>query len=75
MGPAPALLRQVRGKFRDHILVKLPVAVREKELKLEQLRALDAGMKIAVVRVDGVPLGVDTPTELEIARRLLKPKF
>jgi 3-deoxy-manno-octulosonate cytidylyltransferase (CMP-KDO synthetase) len=54
--------------------VKLPVSAREKERKLEQLRALDAGMKIAVVRVDGVPLGVDTPAELDIARRLLKPQ-
>jgi 3-deoxy-manno-octulosonate cytidylyltransferase (CMP-KDO synthetase) len=29
-------------------------------------------MKIAVVRVDSVPLGVDTPADLELARQLLK---
>lgn len=52
--------------------VKLPVSAREKERSLEQLRALDNGMKIAVVKVDTVPLGVDTPADLEIARRMLK---
>jgi 3-deoxy-manno-octulosonate cytidylyltransferase (CMP-KDO synthetase) len=52
--------------------VNLPVSAREKERALEQMRALDNGMKIAVVKVDTVPLGVDTPSDLEIARRLLK---
>ena len=52
--------------------VKLPVSAREKERSLEQMRALDNGMKIAVVKVDTVPLGVDTPADLEIARRMLK---
>lgn len=52
--------------------VKLPVSVREKERSLEQMRALDNGLKIAVVKVDTVPLGVDTPADLEIARRMLK---
>jgi 3-deoxy-manno-octulosonate cytidylyltransferase (CMP-KDO synthetase) len=52
--------------------VALPVSVREKARSLEQMRALDNGMKIVVVRVDGVPLGVDTPADLEIARRMLK---
>ena len=52
--------------------VKLPVSTREKERSLEQMRALDNGMKIAVVKVDTVPLGVDTPADLEIARRILK---
>ena len=54
--------------------VALPVSVREAERKLEQMRALDNGMKIAVVRVEVVPLGVDTPADLESARRMLKPK-
>jgi 3-deoxy-manno-octulosonate cytidylyltransferase (CMP-KDO synthetase) len=54
--------------------VKLPQSPREKERKLEQMRALDSGLKIAVVRVDSVPLGVDSPAELDTARRLLKPK-
>ena len=53
--------------------VGLPQSVREKKHKLEQLRALDAGMKIAVGRVDTIPFGVDTPADLERARTLLKP--
>ena len=52
--------------------VALPVSVREQERKLEQMRAMDNGMRIVVVRVDGVPLGVDTPAELEIARKMLR---
>ncbi len=52
--------------------LRLPVSARELDRKLEQMRALDNGMKIAVVRVDTVPLGVDTPAELEAARRILK---
>jgi 3-deoxy-manno-octulosonate cytidylyltransferase (CMP-KDO synthetase) len=52
--------------------VALPVSPREEERRLEQMRALDNGMKIAVVRVDTVPLGVDTAAELEIARQLLR---
>ena len=52
--------------------VALPPSLREKERGLEQMRALDNGMKIAVVRVDTVPLGVDTPADLEAARIALK---
>jgi 3-deoxy-manno-octulosonate cytidylyltransferase (CMP-KDO synthetase) len=52
--------------------VSLPQSAREKERSLEQMRALDNGMKIAVVQVDSNPLGVDTPQDLDIARRLLK---
>jgi 3-deoxy-manno-octulosonate cytidylyltransferase (CMP-KDO synthetase) len=52
--------------------VALPVSQLEAARKLEQMRALEAGMKIAVVRVDAVPLGVDTPADLEAARRMLK---
>jgi 3-deoxy-manno-octulosonate cytidylyltransferase (CMP-KDO synthetase) len=52
--------------------VSLPVSAREADRKLEQMRALDNGMRIVVVRVDTVPLGVDTPTELETARRMLR---
>jgi 3-deoxy-manno-octulosonate cytidylyltransferase (CMP-KDO synthetase) len=54
--------------------VKLPVSVREKARSLEQMRALDNDMKVAVVKVDGVPLAVGTAADLEIARRLLKDK-
>ena len=52
--------------------VALPQSARERQHSLEQLRALDNGMKIAVVQVDSNPLGVDTPQDLETARRLLK---
>ena len=54
--------------------VKLPPSPLEKREKLEQLRALEAGMTIAVRVVDAVPLGVDTPEDLERARHLLDPK-
>jgi 3-deoxy-manno-octulosonate cytidylyltransferase (CMP-KDO synthetase) len=47
-----------------------PLEVRE---RLEQLRALEDGMRIDVALVDTVPLGVDTPHELERARRMLAP--
>jgi 3-deoxy-manno-octulosonate cytidylyltransferase (CMP-KDO synthetase) len=51
--------------------VGLAPSVLEKREKLEQLRALEAGMRIDVALVDSVPLGVDTPEELEKARALL----
>ena len=54
--------------------VSLPPSPLEKREKLEQLRALEAGMIIAVARVDSVPLSVDTPADLEKARRLLAGK-
>jgi len=52
--------------------VALPVSAGEADRKLEQMRALDNGMRIVVVRVETVPLGVDTPDELEIARQMLR---
>jgi 3-deoxy-manno-octulosonate cytidylyltransferase (CMP-KDO synthetase) len=45
-----------------------PLEIRE---KLEQLRALEAGMRIGVARVDHAPFGVDTPEDLERARQKL----
>jgi len=51
--------------------VKLAPSSLEMREKLEQLRALEAGMTIAVARVDAVPLSVDTPADLEKARALL----
>ncbi|MEM8648274.1 MAG: 3-deoxy-manno-octulosonate cytidylyltransferase [Pseudomonadota bacterium] len=53
--------------------VALPVSSREQSEKLEQLRALDNGMRIAVALVDTVPFGVDTPADLDRARALLAP--
>jgi 3-deoxy-manno-octulosonate cytidylyltransferase (CMP-KDO synthetase) len=52
--------------------VALPVSPLERREKLEQLRALEAGMTIAVARVDSVPLSVDTPADLERAREMLR---
>lgn len=43
----------------------------ERREKLEQLRALEAGMTIAVARVDSVPISVDTEADLEKARAVL----
>lgn len=51
--------------------VSLPPSPLEKREKLEQLRALEAGMRIDVAIVDTVPLGVDTPADLERARSLI----
>ena len=51
--------------------VALPRSRLEMREKLEQLRALEAGMRIDVGLVDTVPVGVDTPADLERARMLL----
>jgi len=64
-----AYRRQALERF-----VSLPPSVLERQEKLEQLRALEAGMRIDVTVVDTVPRGVDTPADLETARRILKPR-
>jgi 3-deoxy-manno-octulosonate cytidylyltransferase (CMP-KDO synthetase) len=51
--------------------VELPPSSLEQREKLEQLRALEAGMRIDVAVVDSAPLGVDTPDDLERARTIL----
>ncbi len=53
--------------------VALPPSPLERRERLEQLRALEAGMRIDVALVDTVPLGVDTPADLARARALLAP--
>jgi 3-deoxy-manno-octulosonate cytidylyltransferase (CMP-KDO synthetase) len=53
--------------------VALPPAPLERRERLEQLRALEADMRIDALVVDAVPLGVDTPEDLERARQMLKP--
>jgi 3-deoxy-manno-octulosonate cytidylyltransferase (CMP-KDO synthetase) len=58
--------REARARF-----VGLPPSPLEQREKLEQLRALEAGMRIDVAIVDSVPLGVDTPEDLERARQIL----
>jgi 3-deoxy-manno-octulosonate cytidylyltransferase (CMP-KDO synthetase) len=54
--------------------VALPESPLEKRESLEQLRALEAGMRIACARVEHAPFGVDTPDDLERARAALAPK-
>jgi len=51
--------------------VALPPSALEQRERLEQLRALEAGMRIDVAIVGSVPLGVDTPADLETARAVL----
>jgi 3-deoxy-manno-octulosonate cytidylyltransferase (CMP-KDO synthetase) len=54
--------------------VKLPPSALERREKLEQLRALEAGMRIDVGLVDTVPLGVDTPADLARAREFIESR-
>jgi 3-deoxy-manno-octulosonate cytidylyltransferase (CMP-KDO synthetase) len=61
-----AFRRQALDRF-----VALPEGTLEKRERLEQLRALEAGMRIDVELVDTVPFGVDAPDDLERARRML----
>lgn len=51
--------------------ISLPPSTLEQREKLEQLRALEAGMRIDVSLVDTAPLGVDTQEDLEAARKIL----
>jgi 3-deoxy-manno-octulosonate cytidylyltransferase (CMP-KDO synthetase) len=48
--------------------VALPASPLEKRESLEQLRALEAGMRIACARVEHAPFGVDTQADLDRAR-------
>lgn len=61
-----AYRREALEKF-----VSMPPSPLEKRERLEQLRALEAGMRIDVAIVKTVPLGVDTPQDLEKARAML----
>lgn len=58
---------------RDRLkrFVALPPGALERRERLEQLRALENGMRIDAALVDTVPLGVDTPADLDRARTLL----
>lgn len=51
--------------------VALPPAALERRERLEQLRALAHGLRIDVALVDTIPVGVNTPAELEEARQIL----
>jgi 3-deoxy-manno-octulosonate cytidylyltransferase (CMP-KDO synthetase) len=52
----------------------LPPGTLETREKLEQLRALEAGMRIDAIVIDDLPLGVDTPADLERARAVLSAR-
>lgn len=74
------------GEFIHHIglyvwrraalarFVRLPPSPLEIRERLEQLRALEAGMRIDAALVDDVPLGVDTEHDLERARDILQAR-
>jgi len=53
-------------------LVKFPVSPLENAEKLEQLRALENGIEIAVVKVNYESVGVDAPEDVEWVERYLK---
>lgn len=61
-----AYTRQALERF-----VSLPTSPLEYREKLEQLRALENGMRIDVAVVNTIPLGVDTPEDLAKARTFL----
>jgi 3-deoxy-manno-octulosonate cytidylyltransferase (CMP-KDO synthetase) len=61
-----------RRQALQRFVALAPSALEQRE-KLEQLRAIEAGMRIDVALVDTVPGGVDTPADLEAARRALTP--
>jgi 3-deoxy-manno-octulosonate cytidylyltransferase (CMP-KDO synthetase) len=61
-----AYRRQALRRF-----VSLEPSPLERRERLEQLRAIEAGMRIDAIRVEDVPLGVDTPHDLERARSII----
>lgn len=65
----------VYGWQRDALarFVTLPPSPLETAEKLEQLRALEAGMRIAVACIDSAPAGVDTEADLDATRARLSP--
>ncbi|NBX74571.1 MAG: 3-deoxy-manno-octulosonate cytidylyltransferase [Alphaproteobacteria bacterium] len=62
-----AYRRQALQRFTEQ-----PAGLLEQREKLEQLRALAMGLRIEVGRVNDAPPGVDTPDELEMARKILE---
>ncbi len=74
-GPGPLFIHIGIYAYRREALarfVKLPPSSLELREKLEQLRALEAGMRIDVKQVGSVPIAVDTPQDLEDARAAYK---
>ena len=76
-GPGPLLHHIGLYAYRRAALaryVSLPPSPLETRERLEQLRAVEASMRIDIMLVDDVPLGVDTPHDLERARALLEAR-
>ena len=74
-GPGPLYHHVGLYAYRRKALarfVSLPPSPLEIREKLEQLRAIEAGMRIDVGVIDHVPRGVDTPGDLVLARELLR---
>ena len=74
-GPLPSRVRRHVGLYvyrREFLLTlaALPQTPLERAESLEQLRALEHGSRIMVVDVPRAPSPVDTPEDLERARRL-----
>ena len=67
-------LHEVGAEF-DARFVSLPESPLERRESLEQLRALEAGMRIACVRVDHAPFGVDTQADLDRANPSADPQL
>ena len=73
----------INGNYLHHIglyaytrtalekFVHLSPSTREIDQKLEQLRALDNQMRIDIQLIDFLPLGVDTPEDLEKMQKLI----
>jgi CMP-2-keto-3-deoxyoctulosonic acid synthetase len=53
---------------------KLPMNALEKTEKLENLRFLAHGFKVKMVETEEIAVGIDTPEDLEIARRLMSTR-
>jgi 3-deoxy-manno-octulosonate cytidylyltransferase (CMP-KDO synthetase) len=73
-GKGPLLQHEGLYAYRRSALerfVSLPPSQLEVRESLEQLRALEDGMRIDIARVDRIPLGVNTPADLDLARRAL----
>ena len=54
--------------------VSLPASKNEKDRKLEQLRAIDAGIKIGITYVENVPISVDTLEDLNLIENILNSR-
>ena len=76
-GASPYRLHVGLYVYRREVLLRLaslpPTPLEERE-RLEQLRALEHGIRIRVVMTDHPSLGVDTPEDLERVRRMMNPE-